>query len=488
MVRVIRSTKITPASSTSVTTPQQADTKTLIDFISASLTSTGQEEYYNTAQEQKKALLQTHKPILEKYREFYALLLVSTINDINKQIIVMNVLKCGKDVDNSVKEYENNLILQALTNMQTNRAYQTLELLAENKVNNKRTRDLVRRFLESRKNYKYEFVKYKAKVKKIVTHNHLYKKNEIWDFLFDKKKEFNDDLLSNYVKARTDKEAVYKLPYSIAEGFAAFHKIERKEFLEKIKDKMTDSEKQRVSTSAKELGVNVEADWTQGDLRKILIYLYSLDRTPPNMKEILEQKAKREAERIPYKYGKVVVIVDNSASSYGSEEKKYHPIASELANAYILKELSQDFTILFTNPDYQGDRHIPQVGGETNLVVPLVKALSLKPDAIFILSDGYENVVAGAVAQTINAFKRQLDTENKTMIIQLSSVFAAEAHTVRQLTELVPNVGIRDSGQLFGALLLSTMAFKKEETLLQFVDYLKAKVKQIEYKTYLLEE
>jgi hypothetical protein len=482
MVRVIRTTRQTPATTVA---PQQADTKLLIDFISASLTSTGQDEYYNTKEEQRKSLLQTHKPILEKYREFYALLLVSTINDINKQIIVMNLLKNGRDVEATTKEYENNLILQSLSNMQTNRAYATFELLAENKVNNTRSRELARKFLESRKNYKYEFVKYKSKVKKIVTHNHLYKKNEIWDFLFDKKKTFTDPLLNDYVKAKTDIKAAYRLPYSIAEGFAAYHKVDRAEFLSKIKDKMTDSEKQRLTTSAKAVGVNVAADWTHGDLRKILIYLYSLDRTPANMKEIIETKAKKEASLIPYKYDKVVVIVDNSASSYGSEEKKFHPVASELANAFILEQLSRYFTLLYTNP--VGNRIIPQVGGESNLAVPLIKALAQKPDVVFILSDGYENVVAGAVAQVINAYKRQLDKDNKTMIIQLSSVFAAESHSIRQLTELVPNVGIRDTSQLFGALLLSTMAFKKEQTLLQFVNYLKAKVKTIEYKNYLLE-
>ena len=251
---------------------------------------------------------------------------------------------------------------------------------------------------------------------------------------------------------------------------------------------MTNTEKMRLSTTFREAGVESEADWTQGDLRKILIYLYSLDRTPVNMKEIIEEKAKKEAESIPYAYNKVVVIVDNSASSYGSEEKKYHPIASELANAYVIKNLSIEFTMLYTNPEYAGNRYIPQVGGETNLVVPLLKALSLKPDAIFILSDGYENVVAGAVTQTINAFKRQLDPENKTMIVQLSSVFAAESHTVRQLTELVPSVGIRDTGQLFGGLLLSMIQAKRDETLSRFVNYLKSKVMQLEYKTYLLED
>lgn len=483
MVKIIRSVTNTPATAALV---DNLHTKLLIDFISASLTSTGQEEYYNTKAEQKASLLQTHKPILEKYREFYALLLVSTINDINKQIIVLNLLKSGKDVDNSVKEYENNLILQSLSNMQINRAYATFELLAENKVNNKRSRELARKFLESRKGYRYEFAKYKAKVKKIITHNHLYKKLEVWDFLFDKKKEFTDPLFSNYVKAKTDIEAAYKLPYSIAEGFAAYHKVDRKEFLEKIKDKMTDNEKQRLTTSAKEVGVNVGADWTQGDLRKVLIYLYSLDRTPANMMDIIETKAKKEASFIPYKYEKVVAIVDNSASSYGSEEKKFHPVASELANAFILKELSRDFTLLYTNPE--GGRNIPQVGGETNLAIPLIKALVQKPDVVFILSDGYENVVAGTVAQVINAYKRQLDKDNKTMIIQLSSVFAAESHAVRQLTELVPNVGIRDTKQLSGALLLSTMQFKKDQTLLQFVTYLKERVKVIEHKNYLLEE
>lgn len=489
MVQVIRKTRTTPASGVQIITPQQSDAKMLIGFINASFTGTGQEEYYNSKKEQRASLFAGHKPVLEKYREFYALLLVSTINDLNKQIIIFNLLKHGSTTPIEQKEFENKLIMQALNGMHTNRAYNALELLADNKVNNKRTRKVVSDFLTGRKNYKYEFVKYKTKVKKIITHNHLYKNNEVWDFLFDKKKTFDEVLFNDYMKAKSDVEAAYRLPYSIAEGFASFHKIDRKTFLSKIKDQMTDREKQRLTTSAKEAGVKLEADWTKASLRDMYIYLYSLTRKPNKVEEVIDTRAALEAKNIPYYYEKVALVIDNSASSYGSEEKKYHPIASQMAIAKVLSQLSDTVEWVYTNDaGYRlGALQLPEVGGDTNLASALMKALHGKPDAVFILTDGYENVVSGAAAQLINAFKRQLDKDNKVLIMQISSVFAAESGTVRQLSELAPNMGIRDHGQLGGVLLLGTMEHNKERTLEQFMTYLKGRVKEIPNKTYLLE-
>lgn len=489
MVQVIRKTKSTPASGVQIQTPQQSDAKMLIGFINASFTGTGQEEFYNTKKEQRESLFAGHKPVLEKYREFYALLLVSTINDLNKQIIIFNLLKHGNTTPIEQKVFENKLIMQALNGMHTNRAYNALEMLADNKVNNKRTRKVVEDFLIGRKNYKYEFVKYKTKVKKIITHNHLFKNNEVWDFLFDKKKDFSEPLFNDYRKAKTDIEAAYRLPYSIAEGFASFHKVDRAVFLKKIKDQMTDREKIRLDKSSKEQGVNVDADWTKASLRDMYIYLYSLDRKPVKFEEVIANRAKEEAKNIPYRYERLAVVIDNSASEYGSEEKKYHPIASQMAIAKVLGELSNNVSFVYTNNagETMGAVHLPNVGGDTNIAGALMKALHEKPDAIFILTDGYENVVSGATAQVINAFKRQIDKDNKVLIMQISSVYAAESGTVRQLSELAPNMGIRDNNQLSGVLLLGTMEHNKDATLAQFVTYLKGRVREIEYKKYLLE-
>lgn len=454
----------------------------IVKFIKGALTGTGQKEYYNTRKEQRKALLEIHEPILNKYRKFYSFMLLSQINDLNKQIIIYHLLKHGKAVEQ--KAIEDKIILYTLDNIKTSRAYKTLAQLAENKVNNNRTKNIVRKWLRSRKNYKYEFLKYKDKVKKIVVHNHLYEDNEIWDFLFNKKKEgYKDDLLNNYFKAKTDKEVIYELPYSIAEGFASYHKIDRKEFLENIKGKMTDTEKLRMQTATKKEGVKVEANWMKWELNKIYKYLYSLDRIPSKASETIENIAKKEADKIPYRFGKSVIIIDNSGSSYGSNEKKYHPISISMAMSKVIEQLSESYEVIYTNA--KGNKAIPKVDGATDLASPLIEALKKEPDSVFLLTDGYENQVAGLVSQVVNAYH---GIDGKAMIFQLSPVFAAESHSTRELSSDIPNMGIMSEKQLSGGLLLLSIQEDKEKTLKQFVDFLETKVSSIslDYKNYLL--
>ena len=59
--------------------------KKILNFLSSALVATAQTEFYNTKEEQRNAILDAHKPILEDYREFYTLVLLSSINDLNKQ-------------------------------------------------------------------------------------------------------------------------------------------------------------------------------------------------------------------------------------------------------------------------------------------------------------------------------------------------------------------------------------------------------------------
>lgn len=455
------------------------ETKRVMDFISTALTGTGQTEFYNTKLEQREGLLKTHKPIFEKYRKFYALMLLSNINDISKQLIIYNLLNNSRLITSDIKDWENKIIIHSLNRMKISRAYKALVILADNKVNNSRTRSLVRKWLGSRENYKFEVLKYKKKIKKIIIHNHLHEEGDIWDFIFEKKREgYEDELFNNYFKARTDIDAVYKLPHSVAEGFAATHKVDRKEFLQKIKGKMTDNEKLRMQSATKRVGVKIKANWEKWELDKAIKYLYSLERMPAKVEEKLIKLAKNEARDIPFKYGKVVVIIDNSGSGYGSSEKKYHPIAISLAIYYIIREISDEVELVYTNPEHRGDKVIPQVGGGTDLATPLVNALKKKPDAVFMLTDGYENKPAGMVGQVVIAYQK-LEKDNDAMIVQLTPVFAAESEGVRELSPLVPSMGLRSGRQLSSGLLFLSIQHNRENTLKMFINFLEDKEKLI---------
>lgn len=425
-------------------TTQLTDKQKILDFLSSSFSATGQQEFYNTKEEQQEAILATHKPILQQYRKVYALLLLSNINDFNKQLIIYNLLKHGKEIDKEQKKIENNIIYQSLTKMQPQRAYKTFKILRKHQVNNARTRWLAEKFLTSRKNITFECLKYGSVIKEMIIHNHLYIESEEFDFLFNKKKDYSKKLFETYHAAKKDKTKIYNLPYSIAEGFAAFHKIPREEFLKKIKKNMTTGEKLRMQETGKKHNVKIDADWTKFNLTQLLKYLRTQKRIPtkaiPTVK-ILAQKI-----NIPeiVKSSKVRVVLDNSLSSIGSKEKQYHPIAVSQAMSYVLMHNCDDFKEILVNG--VRNRLLVDVHGSTSIGKAVLKALKDKPDYLIILSDGYENEPSGLTSQIIHAYISNIDKNLK--VLHFNPVFAGENEKPREFGNDILTVGLRDVNQL----------------------------------------
>lgn len=463
---------ITSLKTTEEKLPQLSRQKKIIEFLSSAFTATAQREFYNTKEEQKTALLKSHQPIIKEYRPFYALLLLAPINDLNKQIIVYNLLKQGKDIEKRIKRTENEIIFQVLSQMPIQRAFKTFRMLRKLSVNNARTRWLAQKFLSSRQNIYFEVIKYKAALKDLIIHNHLFVKNsEVFDFIFDKKKEFKNNLFKDYIKAKTDKEFIYKLPYSIAEGFAAYHKVDRSKFLKKIKGRMTEGEKLRMQETGKREGVKIEADWTKFKLVQLFKYLRTQARVPVKAKTIIKQLSKQIAENIPYEWKKVRVVLDNSGSSYASKEKKYHPIAVAQSLSAILEHKSKNFKEYFTNEDRK-TKVLAPVGGATNLAKPTLQALKDKPDLLVIVSDGYENQPAMLTSQIVRAYKNKIDKENKTTICHINPVFAAEKGSTKELGEDIPSFGLLHVEQLATSFLLIEARKNLSEAIKNFEKYL----------------
>ena len=445
--------------------------KKILNFLSSAFIATAQTEFYNNKEEQRDAILNTHKPILEDYREFYALVLLSNINDLNKQIIIYNLLRKGKKIDVEQKHIENEIIFQSLEKMPIQRAFKTFKMLKHLKVNNFRTRWLAEKFLMSRKNIHFECVKYKKAIKELVVHNHIFfKDSEVFDFLFDKKIEYKNKWFKKYIKAKTDPEAIYDLPFTVAEGFAVLHKIPKDEFLKKIKKQMTEGEKLRMQNTAKKEGVKIQADWTKMDLVQMFKFLRTQTRITAKHKEIVESTAKRIADSMIVEFGKVRVVLDNSGSSYSSDEKKYHSISVGQAVSEVLKYCCDDFKEILINGTKKG--LLASVGGSTNLGKAILKALKDKPELLVIISDGYENEPAGLTSQILNVYKSKIDKNLR--VFHINPVFAAEVETSRRLAENIPVVGIRDVKELQTSFFL----LKANENLTQAID---------EFKTQLLE-
>jgi len=315
-------------SNKSVSRIDQVEGEDLMLFINACLTCTRQTEFYDTQDAQGLSIDFVHEYILVNYRSLYTLTLASGANDFNKALIIQNLLKAGAPVSKDEKAEENELINSALFNLPVNRVFRLFDQLKKKRINNRRTRAIVKNYIATRSNHAFDAVKYKTKLKNISRHAHISLPTEVGDFLFNKKiKDFNTPLLRTYKEAHYSQQAIYDLPYSIAEGFAAKHGIPRATFLKNIEPNLTKQERLRLQNSATEQKVKLELDLENARFTQLILYWLSLDeKQRSGMKDkfliSLDTHAKKIAAQTNLAEKSVALVLDRSYSMSGSQEKK----------------------------------------------------------------------------------------------------------------------------------------------------------------------
>jgi hypothetical protein len=148
-----------------------------------------------------------------------------------------------------------------------------------------------------------------------------------------------------------------------------------------------------------------------------------------DIKNALKDKAKKAAIASPISYQKMGILIDASASSKGDMTQNLRPLAIAQAIRDMLMEIAPETTVEYAGGKMQGYLVMPE--GETNLAKPLVKLIKNSPDAIFIISDGYENAPAGRVNEVLHALKNMGIT---IPIFQITPVASAEASGVKKLS------------------------------------------------------
>ncbi len=169
-------------------------------------------------------------------------------------------------------------------------------------------------------------MKYRRKIRIAARHAHVRLDGETGQFLFSLKdqKRFDTPLYDAFLRAHYAKQAVYALPYTVAEGFAARHGIPRDEFMRRIEPQMTHAEKQRVQASADRQGiVKPDVDLAGTPLTRLAIYVASLPmeerrRRVTELHESLRAAAARALRKRPVQLGKVALVLDRSRSTWGS--------------------------------------------------------------------------------------------------------------------------------------------------------------------------
>jgi hypothetical protein len=418
----------------------------IVHFLNACYSCTGQREFYENSQSQRVSIDFLHEYMLVNYRSIYVRALAVGINHFNQGQIVLRLLASGKEAIPK----EGALIARALASMPPQRAWKTLRDVRKRGINNRRARAIARQYLQSRDNV-FDSVKYRNKVKAVACHNHLGLPGETGQFLFEKKvPRFQTPLFEQVRKAWYSAEAVYDLPYTVAEGLAAHHRIPREQFLAKIQPMMTQGEKLRLQNSG-----DVKIDLGRSSLTKLALYTLSLPHVDADILKSLADAAASILRRTPLRLGRVAAVLDNSYSSSGTQEKKRRPLGVAWAVDRLLFAASREYTAYWTHP-FEGSQPIAR--GATNLATPILDALETKPDLLVIVSDGVENDPPGGANAVLKYWQSRLDPQGTVAMLHLNPVFTASEYAPRSLCDGVPTVGLRDAESLPTAIAFAQFA------------------------------
>ena len=429
----------------------------LVMFINACFACSGQREFYGGASGQHVSIDFLHRYILGNYRRLYTRTLAAGINHFNQGMIVINLLATGADTHDSDRAEENQLITAALRKLPPQRVYGLFGQLRVRRVNNRRTRSIIKAFIESQRDRSFHAIKYRRRLRNAVVHAHLKFDDELGRFLFhDRRRErvaFEDQMLETFRQAHYSKEAIYKLPYTIAQGFASRQKIPQDEFLKNIAHQMTANEKLRMQKAAAARDVVLDIDLSRAPLTRLAIFIAALTNVErrerrDELEKALDQSAARAFKRTPYKLGRVAAILDRSYSASGTSEKRRRPLAVAMAASALLRQAGSSCQAFWTPRGTEQSDVLAYPGGQTDLATPLLAALRWKPDLIVIVSDGYENSPPGAATQIVKAFREKIAGAESVSVVHLNPVFDADHFAPKTLGPDIPTVGVRSAEDL----------------------------------------
>ncbi|MCA9072172.1 MAG: VWA domain-containing protein [Planctomycetaceae bacterium] len=168
------------------------------------------------------------------------------------------------------------------------------------------------------------------------------------------------------------------------------------------------------------------------------------------------------------------VVLDLSGSTVSSGERLYHPAALGLALVGLLQRYVSDLNVFQVGGSVILNGHgIPRPQGASDLATAILKAARTEPEAILIVTDGFENCRQGDAAQVVAGLRRLGVT---TTIEQVTPVIAAaEDLSRRRLSEAVPIIPVEHEsgvGELTARLLLAGQSSHLDTEALSTVEQL----------------
>jgi hypothetical protein len=262
-------------------------------------------------------------------------------------------------------------------------------------------------------------------------------------FLFGKRVFYKEmRMLNAFVDARKDLQAGSILPTAVLEGIRSiYHKSTKPGDIIGIKAKsktMTTHEKRVVQKRAAAAGVDVEM--RVDDYSSVELYIHAFENGMDGIiQEALTRKAKITASTLPFSYKRIGILLDASKSMEGSREQPLRPmaVALSLRDALVASANYALVSVCGGTKCEEDKATLTRPKGSTGLAERLLFLMMDEPEAIFIISDGYENAPAGRTGDVLRLAR---EYGNDTPIIHFNPVFAAETGAVRSLCDGVDKV------------------------------------------------
>ncbi len=466
-------------------TPSEAG-RYVCSFLDIATTSYGRGTHYNSREEQQAAELRAHDNMLNLSRDLYAVFMaLPGVLDRSVQMGLKKLLSTPRNgvphqfLSTMQERYVLHHMMQALPAQRMLKLIDALRIGNEEmrlrKANNARTRKLILTTLLSSPRLELWSVKYRTKVNRALIHawgrrrasivrsilnkspsrwttkekgileKSIYKYStgnnfdtacECIRFVFKSKRKPKLPMFVAFAGAKKDLKKGKNLPPEVLEGIrSTYHgNVPKEEIIKLTKDSMTDVQKLQVQKRAKVAKVDVQVDPLKYDAVRLYLYAFECGLTK-EIEGALKEKAKKAAAMFPAKYGSIGVIVDMSKSMEGDKTQPLRPAAVALATRDMMAHVSHTGTFYYAGGE-RGDKHqgfgIVRPMGDTALADKLIEALRKEHEAIFVISDGYENAPAGRFAEVL-AHVREAGID--TPVYHLNPVMAAESGGVRQISE-----------------------------------------------------
>jgi hypothetical protein len=122
--------------------------------------------------------------------------------------------------------------------------------------------------------------------------------------------------------------------------------------------------------------------------------------------EELWRRTEQAVASLPLIEGRLAVVLDLSASMASSGERAYHPVALALALVQLLQQRVTSVMLYQVGGSaLASEELLPEPRGVTDLASALLEAARTQPQAILLITDGYENVRPGDAALVLQGMR-----------------------------------------------------------------------------------